>query len=299
MKKKIQLKKFAKVVALSLALSMTVQTVAPATTTIIAEAAKPNKENANKAKGKIKLNLKKNTIEVGESFTLKVSNTSKEASFTSSNKKVATVTESGEVTGVSKGKATITVTVDGKKYKCKVTVKGSDNKYVTNAPFEAAVAKVGKNSVVVPKTWSNTKGTVNGMKVNAFMPKDASAATGSSIYVTSVKSKVDNKNFDYYFSILKDSYTADTFKNMFAAQLTGQVTIEDFSITEEKIPAGRISVMSYSVKIDGKLFCKQKIYDVFAQGYTTEFTVTDKGVATTPDLYVVANYMMESLTFGK
>ena len=131
------------------------------------------------------------------------------------------------------------------------------------------------------------------------MPKDASTATGSSICVSSVKTDVDNKNFDYYLAAIKDTYTADSFKNMFAKQFTGQVTIENFAITEEKIPAGRVSVMSYSVKVDGKLICTQKIYDVFAQGYTTEFTVTDKGVATTPDLYVVAKYMMESLTFGK
>ena len=198
MKKRIQLKKFAKVVALSLALSMTVQTVAPITTTTIAEAAK--------AKGNVKLNLKKNTIEVGESFTLKVSNGSKDASFVSNNKKVATVTDSGEVTGVSKGKATITVTVDGKKYKCMVTVKGVANKFLANAPFEASVAKVGANTVVVPKTWKNGKSSVNGVKVYAFMPKDANPATGSSICVTSIKTDADNANFDLYFSLLKDKF---------------------------------------------------------------------------------------------
>jgi len=294
MKKMINIKKIAKVVALSLALSMTVQTVAPATTVTIAEAAK-----ATKAKGKVKLNLKKNTIEVGESFTLKVKGSKKDARFSSNKEKVATVTKDGEVTGVSKGKATITVTVDSKKYKCKVTVKGAENEFLTNAPFKAVVAKVGDNTVVVPKTWKNTKSSVNGLTLNMFMPKDASATTGSSICVTSAKSGADNKDFDLYFTYLKDNYNTETFKNMFAAQFTGQVTVENFAITEEKIAVGRISVMSYSVKVDGKLVFTQKIYDVFANGYTTEVTVTDQGVATTPDLNAVANYVLESLTFGK
>ncbi|MFA9463483.1 MAG: Ig-like domain-containing protein [Velocimicrobium sp.] len=138
----MKMKKFAKVIILSLALSMTAQTVAPVSIATHAEAA-----------AKIKLNVSKKTIMVGKSFTLKVKGTSKKVTFRTNKKAVASVTKSGKVKGKSAGKATITVKVDGKKYACKVTVKEKENKFVTNAPFEAAVATVGDNTVVMPKDW--------------------------------------------------------------------------------------------------------------------------------------------------
>ncbi|MFA9463484.1 MAG: hypothetical protein ACERKN_04260 [Velocimicrobium sp.] len=136
------------------------------------------------------------------------------------------------------------------------------------------------------------------MKVYTFKPGDVEGGSGS-VSVTSAASEADNKDFDLYFDYLKQTYNADTFKTLLSAQFTGTVTVEDFAITEEKIALGKVSVMSYTVKLDGKFLLSQKIYDVFANGYTTEFTVTDNGVATTPDVYEVAAYMMDSLTFGK
>ncbi len=70
-----------------------------------------------------KLNKKKATVKVGKSVKLKVKNTSKKVTWSSSNKKVAKVSKAGKVTGVKAGKATIKAKVDGKALKCKVTVK--------------------------------------------------------------------------------------------------------------------------------------------------------------------------------
>ena len=72
---------------------------------------------------KIKLNKTKATITVGKTFQLKVKGTSKKVKWVSSNKKVATVTSKGKVTGKKAGTATITAKVAGKKLKCKVTIK--------------------------------------------------------------------------------------------------------------------------------------------------------------------------------
>ncbi|MBQ8134948.1 MAG: Ig domain-containing protein, partial [Clostridia bacterium] len=81
---------------------------------------------------KVKLNKTKATIESDGTVTLKAtvspSNvTSKKVTWTSSNKKVATVNSKGKVTAKKPGTVTITAkTVNGKTAKCKVTVKKID-----------------------------------------------------------------------------------------------------------------------------------------------------------------------------
>ena len=69
------------------------------------------------------ISKKKATIYVGSSVSLSVKGTKKTPSWKSSNKKVATVSKAGKVTGKKAGKAKITATIGKKKYTCTVTVK--------------------------------------------------------------------------------------------------------------------------------------------------------------------------------
>ncbi|MGN0460111.1 MAG: leucine-rich repeat protein [Ruminococcus sp.] len=69
------------------------------------------------------LNATSKTLKVKKSFTLKVTGKIGTAKFTSSNKKVATVSSSGKVTAKKKGTATISVKTNGVTLKCKVKVK--------------------------------------------------------------------------------------------------------------------------------------------------------------------------------
>ena len=71
----------------------------------------------------IKLNKTKITIDEGKSYTLKVSGTKETVKWSTSNKKIATVSTKGVVKGVKEGTATITAAVNKKKLTCKVTVK--------------------------------------------------------------------------------------------------------------------------------------------------------------------------------
>ena len=84
----------------------------------------------------IKLNTKKKTLRVKQTYTLKISGVKKKVTWTSSNKKVATVSSKGKVTAKKKGTATITAKVGNKKYTCKITVKNtttsSASVYITN-----------------------------------------------------------------------------------------------------------------------------------------------------------------------
>ena len=73
-----------------------------------------------------KLKLKKSSAVIkvkGKAAIKATSNISGKITYTSSNKKIATVTSKGVVKGVKKGKATITVKCNGVSKKFKVTVK--------------------------------------------------------------------------------------------------------------------------------------------------------------------------------
>ena len=81
-----------------------------------------------------KLNKKKKTINVGESFTLKVKNTKKRITWITSDNKIAELGKINskkhtiKIKGVKAGKATITAKVGKTKLKCKVTVKSEQPK---------------------------------------------------------------------------------------------------------------------------------------------------------------------------
>ena len=81
-----------------------------------------------KAPKKVTLNAKKKTLKAGKKFQIKVKlpkgTASRKLTYTSSKKKVASVTSAGKVTAKKKGSATITVkTFNGKKAKLKIIVK--------------------------------------------------------------------------------------------------------------------------------------------------------------------------------
>lgn len=69
-----------------------------------------------------KLNVSSKKLNAGSKYQLKVKGTSQKVSWSSSNKKVATVNASGKVTAKKAGKATIYARVNGKTLKCKITV---------------------------------------------------------------------------------------------------------------------------------------------------------------------------------
>jgi len=71
----------------------------------------------------IKISKTKYTMNKGQTYTLKISGTKKKVKWSTSNKKVATVSSKGKVTAKKNGTATITAKVGSKNYKCKITVK--------------------------------------------------------------------------------------------------------------------------------------------------------------------------------
>lgn len=79
-----------------------------------------NGNNVNAAK-KISLNITNITMSKGQSRKLKVSG-AKKIKWKSSKKSIVSVSKKGKIKAKKKGTAVITATVNGKKYKCNVTI---------------------------------------------------------------------------------------------------------------------------------------------------------------------------------
>ncbi len=87
--------------------------------------------SASKASSKkIALSKKSATITKGSKLKLKLNNAkASKVKWSSSKKKVATVSKKGVVKAKKKGKTTVTAKYKGKKYKCKITVKAKTNNF--------------------------------------------------------------------------------------------------------------------------------------------------------------------------
>lgn len=103
-----------------------------------------------KSSKKVKLNKTSVTLTVGKTTTLKLKNApkGKKITWSSSKKKVATVTKKGKVTAKKAGKATIICKVKGKKYTCKVTVK---DKRTDSGALNITITKKASDTGLGPK----------------------------------------------------------------------------------------------------------------------------------------------------
>lgn len=79
----------------------------------------------NSVSAATKLNYTEKMINVGQTFTLKISPKKKTVKWSSSKPSIATVSKAGKVKGKSQGTAIITAKIGKKSYKCKVYVKSS------------------------------------------------------------------------------------------------------------------------------------------------------------------------------
>lgn len=104
---------------------------------------------------KIKMNKTKLNVNVGKTATLKMVGIKKsdKVKWKTSNKKIATVSQKGKVKGIKKGKATITATVNKKKYKCVVTVKKVKKEVIKITPkdnLNKLINHINKNGFNAP-----------------------------------------------------------------------------------------------------------------------------------------------------
>jgi hypothetical protein len=93
----------------------------------------------------IKISKAKATMEIDSTLDLKISGTDSKVTWSTTKKSVATVTKSGTITAKKEGNATITATINSKKYTCKVTVVDSNKPTPTppNGKYTEGTYKIG------------------------------------------------------------------------------------------------------------------------------------------------------------
>lgn len=112
---------------------------------------------AVQAKAKPKLNKKKVTLKVGKAVKLKLKNAKGKIKWSSSNKSVATVSKKGKVKAKKAGSAKITAKSAGKKYICRVTVKGVGDGGSSQNPGTTAGPNTTKSPNATKKPTTSAK----------------------------------------------------------------------------------------------------------------------------------------------
>lgn len=111
----------------------------------------------------LKINKKKVTLSVGKTCKLSVTGVSKNIKWSSSNSKVATVSNKGKVTAKNTGTATITAKADAKEYTCQVTVKEAAASTKSQTTVYGKVTKIsGKNVTIALGTLKEPSGQPGG-----------------------------------------------------------------------------------------------------------------------------------------
>ena len=169
---------------------------------------------------KVKLSTKKLTLQMGQKKTIKVKNAKKTVKWSSSNKKVATVSK-GTVKGIAPGTAKIKAKVGSKTYACSVKVVSPKlNKTSAKVQLGGTLTlKLSKAAYAGKVTWtsSNTKiASVSSKgKVKALMPG-----------TVKVKAKVGKKTLTCKVTVTNvDADVTITFQNVAAgACIAGATT---------------------------------------------------------------------------
>lgn len=173
-----QIKKIMAMFSICLSMALVVPCIAPTlSTSVTVEAAT-----------KVKLNKKKAYVTKGEKIQLKVSGTKKTVKWSSSNKKIATVSSKGTVKGLKKGTVTITAKVGDEKYTCKVTVESPKI-----SESKVTVYKGKKITLSMKNTKQTVKWTSSNKKVATVNSKGS--VKGIKKGTATITAKVGNKKY--------------------------------------------------------------------------------------------------------
>lgn len=141
------------------------------------------------------------TLYLGKSSTLQVTGVSGTVKWSSTNKKVATVSSKGVVKAVSPGTTTIKAKVGGKTYTCKVTVKNNNAK-ANNLKFKTSdggmfISRTSKATISfkLSKTCANVKVSVKTVSGTTVYTKTYTSCTAGKNYSFTWNGKKKNGNY--------------------------------------------------------------------------------------------------------
>lgn len=278
-------KKINAALALALALTLVTPVAAPVSTVAVAEAAT------------IKLNKTKKTLKVGQTYTLKVSGTSKKVTWKSSKKSVATVSSKGKVKAKAVGKATISAKVAGKTLKCTITVKAADNPALATAPFTASELTTEGFSFVVPKDWVSTTSSENGIYM--YVSKPSQEHISSITIALQQADGLSELGYPMIKGLLAEQYSE---ANLTAAatQSYAGATVSNYRTADVETPLGTAFYLYYEVTVTTEGVSMTMIesdYIVCVDNYMIVIQGIDvplEGVQA-PTTVEIADYIVQSL----
>ncbi|MBS7182992.1 MAG: Ig-like domain-containing protein [Eubacterium sp.] len=213
-------------------------------------------------KSSIKLNKKKVVVYVGKTVRLKVKNCKKKVKWSSSNKKIATVSKKGKVKGKKPGRVVITAKSGKKKYKCRVTVK---KRRKAEAPTNAnkPEQEVTKNPTEIATTKKNEETS----KIEQVTTTKSQVTTTKTERITTTKNE----------QITTKGYTTDTS----IAKPFG-MKVEQGATGYIRVVWGRGSIDCYNVYVDGErrrtaIVCGSYMIPVYSEGEHTVAVTTVVG----------------------
>lgn len=313
------MKKFIKALAIVLCLSMVTPVVAPSIGVETVEAAT-----------KVKLNCSKKTIKEGDSFNLKITGTKKKVKWSSSNKKIATVSSKGVVNGIARGVCKITASVGGKKYTCKVTVNKVENKskvtYISDRSVEYVSAynverfffslkdqdmnRISSSGTVDLRIEND--GVVVYQKTVNFTPSNFEYWT-SKLYGKQYLCSIDipmsdiqagkKDNGVLYYKVNEKNVSFDEYSlNIFDLPKEQRKIDVDTSsyISDKYAPGNKAQIISYNINNSNKIFLTFKITNISDSiwtSYSTTIYEYDKNGNILDDHFIFDNAISVGKTF--
>jgi chitinase len=192
----------------------------------------------------VQISDKSLTLELGHYKTLRISGTTKKASWHSSNTWVATVTSGGKVTAKATGTATITASVNGKKLTCKLTVIRLKDKTVTLVSGYTQTLKVTGTAGKV--TWSSSDSDVASVSSNGTVTAKASGTA-------TITASVDGKKLTSSVTVVGINYDDILLEE---GGITGNYRILSILNTKSKVAWSSTDNSVVTVSSSGKVLAK-------------------------------------------
>ena len=216
-------------------------------------------------------------LEVDHYKTLRLSGTTKRASWSTSNNRVASVTSNGKVFAKAPGTATITAFVGGKKLTCKVTVIYLNKKTITMKPGKSSTLTVnGTKSKVSWHSSDESIATVSSSgKITSIAPGTATISASVEDRLLNCKLTVVDINHDAfvlelggwsgYIKTLKIKGT--TSKITWSSSNKAIATVSNIG----KVTAKGAGSATITASVDGiKLTSKVKVLKMSTKEFTLE-----------------------------
>lgn len=174
----------------------------------------------------------------------------------------------------------------------------SANPLITNAPFTAKEGSFGEIKVVYPKDWSSNELSHQGNNTLVmFYPGTAEQVAGSNIALT-VQEEATTLTYDTVKKYLEGLLTSDTITNQLTIAGYRDVIVSGFNTSDYETKNGTVFKAEYSVSLktaDKEGVLNQVIYGLCINNYLIEVVITDAVDSVTPDIYLVGQYLIDSI----